>query len=306
MSISKPITAIACLQLVQQGLLDLNVPISLYLPELPKHISDQLKLAKLLSHTSGYELDGIDGFREELQKTRSMQEVYETQLKYLPEWEYFTTFNPSNKYDYSNDSVDLVAIIIEKISGLKYENYIKKYIFDVSGMTDTSFERDNAALSYRYDLITGGLKDYSSYYPYQIGKISGAAGLFGTTRDLQLFFNTLLRTNKLLDLSLKGLLFSPRARISEATNVESSSVFLEPKNKDESKIYNSYALGLFVSYDSAFNIGHSGSSGTGTSTELRYFPKSDYLLIVLCNNFNGGKNAYNYFKNILPIEKTDF
>ncbi|NQZ07269.1 MAG: beta-lactamase family protein, partial [Algicola sp.] len=130
-SVAKPITAVAAIQLVQKGLLDLHTPVSKYLPELPKQIGDNITIFQLLSHTSGYELDGIDGFREALQKTHSMAEVYATQLKFLPQWQHYQAFEVSNKFDYANDSYDLVAIIIEKISGLRFETYIKQHIFDV-------------------------------------------------------------------------------------------------------------------------------------------------------------------------------
>lgn len=300
-SITKTFTAVACLQLAQKGFIDLHMPISTYLEGLPQHISNKLTVAKLLSHTSGYELDNIQGFREELEKTGSIQEVYQLQQKYLPKWEFYENFDPKNNYNYSNDSYDLLAILIEEIAEMKYEDYIKKYIFDIAGMTMTSFDPEDVASNYRYDLSVRGLKDFTSYYPYTMGKISGAGSLISTTNDLNLFFTTLLNTNRLLDLPHIALLLGPKTNISPASNV-GEIVPRELSNANvNSKIYNSYGYGMVISYDEALNIGHGGAN-IGNSAELRYFPDFNYLLIVLCNNRSGASNAYNFFKSILPLE----
>lgn len=298
-SIMKTITSVACLKLAQEGLLDLNVPVSKYLPELPEHIATKFSVADILGHTSGYELDGIEGFREAYAKTTSMEEVYKLQLEYLHKWEHYENFNPDYKYDYANDSYDLAAIIIEKISKMPFEDFLKRFLFDVSGMTSTSFEADVNTGCYRYDLAGGGVIDFSSHYPNGVGKISGAGSIVSTVKDLQLFFNTLLKTSKILDISHKGWLFSPRAKISIASNVIRDKNFVSLIDVEKARVKNYYGLGTFINYDSVFHIGHSGTN-IGNSTEWRYFPEADILFISLSNNRNGGKNSYNYFKNLMP------
>ncbi|MDC6366975.1 MULTISPECIES: serine hydrolase domain-containing protein [Flavobacteriaceae] len=298
MSITKMFTAVACLQLVQQGVLDLNATIDKYLPELPEHIASQITIETLLNHTSGYELDGIEGFREAQDKATSIQEMYALQLKYLPKWEHYQSFTPTGKYDYTNDSFDLAAVIIEKVTNMRFEDYLKKYIFDIAKMTYTSFERGGVAKSYRYYLSDKGLKEVSQFYPS--GWISAAGGLVGTTEDLRLFFNTLIKTNKLLDYTHRNILFTPTVYESTASNVFMNNDFISI-DSSELKAKNSYGLGTIISYDAQLNIGHAGVRN-GSCSELRYFPESDYLLIVLANNRNGAKNAYNFFKNSLPRE----
>jgi CubicO group peptidase (beta-lactamase class C family) len=294
MSITKLITAVACLQLVQQGLLELSATIDNYLPELPKKIASQITFSMLLNHTSGYELDGIEGFREEQGKVTTIQKLYELQLKYLPQWEHYQDFEPSGKYDYTNDPFDLAAMIIEKVTAMKFEDYLKKYIFDVAGMSSTSFDETGVASRYRYYLSERELIEV----PKGGSWITGAGGLIGTTGDLRLFFNTLLKTNLLLDYVHRSLLFSPTVYESHATNVTMGGPFISLK-ENELKAKNGYGLGTVISYDTQLNIGHNGVRN-GSCSELRYFPESDYLLIVLANNRNGAINAYNFFKNKIP------
>lgn len=299
-SITKPFTVVACLQLVQKGVLDLDTPIANYLTDLPSHISNRITLKSLITHTSSYELDGIEGFRQELESTKSMNEVYQLHLKYLPKWEKYNNFEPSGKFDYSNDSFDLIAIIIEKITGHKFENYLKEFVFKIANISNTSFDNNNLSTPYRYDLSYKELTNYESKYPYTLGKISGAGGLKSTTQDLANFFNTLYKTNKLLDLPYKSLMFSIFQTSGSASNpdIGISPIGNIDFNK-KNKVKNGRSFGFSISYDTNLNIGHNGTS-IGNSAELRYFPNSDYLMIVLCNNRSGAQNFYNYFKNKIP------
>lgn len=278
-SITKIFTSVACLQLIQSGKLKLNATIDAYLPELPNHISSSITLYRLLSHTSNYELDGIEGFREELEQTTSMQQVYEVHLKYLPKWSKYKDFSVGKKFDYSNDSYDLLAIIIEKVTGQSFPNYLEESIFEPSEMHNTSFENNDLAIPYRYDLAEDKLTSYESRYPFSLGKISGAGGLKSTTEDISKFHQQLMTTDRLLDLPHRSLLLSP----------------LVYKGGGEY-----HSLGMTVSYPIILNTGHNGTS-IGNSAEYRYFPDYNYTLIVICNNRSGAQNLYSFFKNNLPF-----
>lgn len=301
-SVTKPITVVACLQLVQKGLLNLETPISEYLTDLPTHISNKITLKSLITHTSGYELDGIDGFRDELEKTKSIDEVYDLHLNYLPKWEKFKEFESNGKFDYSNDSYDLIAIIIEKTTGIKFEKYLDDYIFKIANMVNTSFETNNLATPYRYDFKQKALVDYENKYPFSLGGISGAGGLKSTTQDLASFFNTLYKTNLLLDLPNKSLMFSIFKLTNSASNPDIGNSPIQNLGLNKKlRVKNGRAFGFNISYDTELNIGHNGTS-IGNSAELRYFPNYGYLMIVLCNNRSGAQNFYNYFKNNLPMK----
>ena len=302
-SITKSITAVACLQLVQIGLLELDVPITNYLSNFPKHISDKITLRSLMAHTSGYELDRIDGFREELQKSKGMKAVYDLHIKYLPEWEHYNECKPPNKFDYSNDSFDLIAVIIENVSGLRFEEYVSKYVFDIANMPNTSFLKNELASPYRYDIKHKGLANYEEKYPYSLGAISGAGGLKSTASDLANFFNTLYDTDKLLDLPHKSLMFSIVQTTYTSMQPDGGNSPIDSLNTSYKKrVRNGRALGFDVRYDIALNLGHDGTN-IGNSAVLRYFPNSDYLLIVLCNNRSGAQNIYRFFINNFPVNR---
>lgn len=279
-SLTKPITAIAVLQLAQNRLLDLYAPIEKYLPELPKNISSKITIHQLLTHTSGYKLKEIDGFREEIAKTNSLKEVYQIHLKYLPKWDKFDNFAPTGKWNYSNQGYDLLGIIVENVTQLSFEEYIKKNIFDIAGMPNTSFSNENTAQPYRYDLKHGALKNYSEH-PQFFGRVSAAAQLKSTVNDLTNLFMSIKNTNLLLNDEYKNLLFSPIV-------------------KRGGSDYQS--LGLKINYEPVLNIGHSGVN-FGNTSESYYFPESDLFVVILCNNRSGAPNLLNFIKNNIP--KTD-
>lgn len=198
---------------------------------------------------------------------------------YLPKWSKYSTFSVSNKFDYSNDSYDLLAIIIEKVSGQSFPDYLANNIFKPAGMKNTSFENDDLAIPYRYDFSEDKLISHESRYPYTLGKVSGAGGLKSTTEDLLKFHNQLMFTNVLLDLPHRSMLLSP----------------LIYKGGGDY-----HSLGMTISYPVSLNLGHNGTS-IANSAEYRYFPNHDFTLIVLCNNRSGAQNFYGFFKNNLPV-----
>ncbi len=276
-SLTKLITAIAILQLAQKGLLDLYTSIDKYLPELPKNIATNITIFQLLTHTSGYKLKDIDGFREDIAKTNSLSEVYQIHLKHLPKWDKFTSFKVSEKWNYSNQGYDLLGIIIENITQRSYEEYVKKNIFNIAKMTNTSFSNENMAQPYRYSLKNKGLKNYSDYPPF-FGRVSGAAQLKSTIGDLTNLFKLIKNTDIILDSPYKALLFAPLVKRYG---------------------FNYQSVGLKVNYEPVLNIGHGGVA-VGNTSELHFFPDSDLFVVILCNNRSGAPNAFNFIKNNLP------
>lgn len=276
-SVTKMITGAAILSLVKDKTLSLEEPISTYLPDLPRQISDSVTIHHLLTHLSGIELDGIPEFRQEEKKARSIKEVYDLQLKYLPKWEKYQIYTVPDRFDYSNEEYNLLAIIIEKATGSTFEEYLKKHIFDKASMSATSFSKENLAVPYRYDIKENGLVSYEEHYGTD--GPSGAGKLKSTATDLNNFWQTLLKTDHILDLPHKSLMFAPMEK------------------RGGSSIFSGY--GTVIDYEGVLSIGHNGTN-IGNQAELRYFPKHDITLVALSNNRNGAHSVFAFVKNNLP------
>lgn len=190
-SVSKQFTAMAIMQLHNQGKLNYQDTITKYLPELPyKHVT----ISDLIHHASG--ITDCLGWTE-LQmggprRTFTNKEI-ESQLPILAPK---TEFEPGTYFSYSNTNYLLLANIVSKISGVSFPEYMNTHIFQKAGMFHTFIPQSNYtkatpgsyAHNYLWDPITGEYQNFSSLAPidycYYMGGISGPAGIQSTVGDL--------------------------------------------------------------------------------------------------------------------------
>ena len=132
-SITKLLTATAALQLVDQGLLNLEAPIRNYLSQFPY---PDITLSHLLSHTSG--LPGWDAvFKNTIQKHPDAVFTLDDILPEYTDQNIPLSFKPGSAHEYNNVNSVFVALLIEKASGEPYDIYMKQHIFAPAGMNDT-------------------------------------------------------------------------------------------------------------------------------------------------------------------------
>jgi CubicO group peptidase (beta-lactamase class C family) len=150
-SISKWITTVAVLRLVDQGRIDLDKPITVYLPKLPRE-SGRVTVRHLLSNTSGIP----NGLAQALKQDRAATEAStltpsQGALRYgagAP------NFEPGTKFDYSFTNWVLVGAIVEKLTGEAFQQAVNRLVLQPAGVRDTGFADDawtsqpHAALAY--------------------------------------------------------------------------------------------------------------------------------------------------------------
>lgn len=152
-SMTKQFTAIAVLQLAEQGKLSLQDEITKYLPDYPTN-GQKITVENLLTHTAGIP-DSDTAAMTRLQGEKrlvTLPEIIST-FKDRP-----LDFTPGTKMVYSNNGYMLLGAIIEKVSGMSYGEYLKKNLFKPAGMTATLFGDDyiiirNRAASYIYSRV---------------------------------------------------------------------------------------------------------------------------------------------------------
>ena len=135
-SISKVFTATATMQLVEQGLVDINAPIQTYIPELkPKYhfaVDKAITLRQIMTHRSGLSGDLIAGMFNEHPKR------FDTVIDYINS--VHAPYAPGTISAYSNIATDLQGVVIERVSGEKFEHYIKKNILTPLNMHESTFD----------------------------------------------------------------------------------------------------------------------------------------------------------------------
>ena len=200
-SVTKQFTAMAIMQLQEDGLLSIDDPLSKFIPDYPD--GDRITIQHLLTHTSG--IPNLLDFPEleNIKKNKTpVEEIIEIFINEPLE------FTPGEKYQYSNSGYTLLGYIIEKVSGKTYEEYLKENIFIPLNMKDSGYDHHSTILQYRA----------SGYFPGKNGIINakyidmsipfGGGCLFSTVEDMYLW-DRALYTDKLLNESSLNEIFTP-------------------------------------------------------------------------------------------------
>jgi CubicO group peptidase (beta-lactamase class C family) len=131
-SMNKMFTAVAILQLVEVGEIELTAPLGRYLTDYPnREVAEQVTIHHLLTHTGGTgDTFGpqFDAHREEL---RTLDDYVELYGERGPE------FEPGKRWAYSNYGFILLGVVIEAVTGQSYYDYVDEHVYEPAGMTGT-------------------------------------------------------------------------------------------------------------------------------------------------------------------------
>lgn len=184
-SVSKVFTAIAILQLAQTGKLKLSDKVTKYLPEFASKTDkkqNNLTIQQLLTHTSLITRDGNYGQWNSGKFPKREILFQQAQAGILFK-------SPEVRWKYSNYGYSLLGLIIEKASGLTYENFINKHIVKPLGMANTVSDlnpRLNKQLATGYVSALPGIKQHPVKH-FQTYDMAGATGITTTIEDLLKF-----------------------------------------------------------------------------------------------------------------------
>src|SRR2546423_3670528 len=218
-SVTKLFTSVATLQLIDRGLFAFDTPVIDFLGLQDTAIPHAVNVFHLLTHTSGIADDADEESGEDyadIWKTRANYAVIET-ADFLPQFVYKPpNFPPGEGCRYCNCSYVLLGLLIEKVSGLSYRDYVRQHIFASAEMLHSDFFRmdliyDNVAegcdpLLDEDGTIVSWKKNIYSYPP--IGSPDG--GAYATARDLDRFVRK-VKAGILLSPQSMTAIFTPQA-----------------------------------------------------------------------------------------------
>jgi CubicO group peptidase (beta-lactamase class C family) len=230
-SITKTFTALAVLQLAEKGQLSLKDKAKKWLPE--TDMDDRITIEYLLSHTSG-----IQSGKKELE------------------------FNPGERMNYSNYGYILLGQIVSKVSGIPYEEYLKKNIFVPLGMNGSGYDHNENILAKRASGYRITEKGFTNA-PYMDMKVPGAAGgLYSTAQDL-IIFEKSLNGNSIFSKSLLDSAFKPFV-LSDGSKAK-------------------YGFGWIVNNYRGWREISTGGDIEGFNSYFAHFPDQKLTVIVLQN-----------------------
>ena len=280
-SITKPMTAIAIMQLYEKGMIDLDKPIQTYIKEFPKKVKGNITVRHLLKHTSG--ISHYSSKWDALSFTH-----YPTLVNTLDAFkDKQLLFEPGTQYMYSSYGYTVLGAIIEKVSQMSYGEYMRKNIWDKAGMSSTSLEEDKQRYSNKSRLYLKVSSTYIKSPKTDLSIIYSAGGVQSTVEDLLSFGEAVLH-NKLIKKATLEMMIN-------ATDGMAPAIGDDP-----------YGFGWAVYDDPKYGkiIQHGGTQ-PGTSSFFSIYLDHKIVSVVLSNSFGTRQNAFTLSRDIayLALEK---
>ena len=283
-SLTKQFTAAGVLLLAEQGKLNIDDRLSLYLPNFPR--ANEVTLRDLLNHTSG-----IHNFTEGpvINKISTSGATVKELVTDIASQSPLYDFEPGKGWWYSNSNYALLGAVIEKVSGESWGAFMKAEIFDKLGMADTAADNARDVVPGRasgYSLIGGAAGKFRNA-DFTDMSVPYAAGALRSTAEDMARWNAALFGGKLLKpQSLKEMLAPGRLR----NGAENQTAIAWPGAKafppPAGFVPGPYAFGLeHHSQDARRIIGHDGSIAGFDAVMQNYIDEG--LTIIVLTNTNG-------------------
>jgi CubicO group peptidase (beta-lactamase class C family) len=219
-SINKVFTQVAVAQLASQGKLALSDTVRKHLPDYPSPAADRITIQQLLTMSSG--LGDIFGEKYDATPKARLRELSD----YLPLFvDQPLLFEPGTRRSYSNAGYVVLGLIIEKVSGQRYHDYVREHVFRPAGMKDTDAYPQDAIVPNRavgYTREEEGERTQAASEPPRVNiyalpaRSSSAGGGYSTAADL-LAFDDAMRHDRLLPAVWTDWFFTDKSNPPAAT-----------------------------------------------------------------------------------------
>ena len=300
-SITKMFTATAVMLLVREGKLDLDEKYVKYFPDFPYA---GVTIRHLLTHTGcipDYDVEALVApILEKEGRVPSCSEIIDIMKKSDEE----PVGEPGEKFCYSDIGYCLLANVVEKASGVKFEEFMKKNIFEPAGMKDSGIfhtRRDgrpsdrfaiNMVLEEDGNYVRSDISDDSDTYVWGSDGLNGCDYLYTTIFDM-LAWDRALREEKVLTLEEQEIMYTP----GKLNNGEVAGA-----DEDDD---GGYGFGWGIKNDSEFGriVGHGGGM-PGLSTWFERFVDADRVLVHMrCRDFKDARASEGFFNGMEAVAR---
>ncbi len=299
-SVSKTFTSAAVMLLMRQGLLNPEDEITKFFPEIPY---PGMTVRHLLTHTSGIPdyFDDADWFIKIWKEEKRVPGNDEI-LRFLCETKAKPYFAPGDGLHYSNTGYNLLALLVERLSGVPYEEFLQKKIFEPAGMSSTRcchIRKDGVPFeNYAQATVFEDGQCVADVDSDEDGDVVAFDGLNGDdyvyTNIFDMFkWDRALREGKLLTEEEQQLMYTPGKL-----------------NSGEDGVYDEgeglgYGFGWAVGRDEALGLVVSHSGGMpGVSTWFERFIDADRVLVILsCRDYRDVRAYLGYWEGMEAIAR---
>ena len=256
-SVSKEFTAISILQLMESGKISLGDDIRKYLPEFPTE-GNIITIENLLTHTSGIKRHTNLAWAEN-EANKSFENTYDV-ISYFQQDS--LDFEPNERHSYVNMNYMILGYVIEEVSGLPYQEYLHKNIFEPLKMTNTFYPTDGQIISNKpigYETKNG---EFVERRPSSYSQSKGPGAIHTTATDLAKWYDGLVGFKIISKESLYDA-WSPHTLSNNTLSNYGYGFYSDEKFGKLSIFHNGFIFGY--------------------STSDLYFPEDDLLILVFSN-----------------------
>ena len=254
-SITKTFTSTMSMKLVEEGEIELSDPLSQFYPEIPN--AEKITIEQLLYHRSGIvSVTNVDEYQEYYTEEVTKDEMLDRMVRYG------TSFEPGEKFEYSNSGYILLGYIIEDVTKMNYADALKKYITAPLGMERTYYGgkiSTSRGEAFSFNYTPGGWKKTSQT---NMSIPHGAGSIVSTPTETGIFLSALFNGDLLSEQSLEKMM----------------------------DLKDGYGLGIvrFPFYDK-YAWGHNGGID-GFHTSSGHFLEENLTYVLFGNGFNYSLN----------------
>ncbi len=259
-SVTKEFTAMCILLLQEQGKLSFDDKIFKFFPDFPLYGKD-ITVKNLLNHTSG-----LVDYEEFVPDSQTYQVLDKDCLELLKKTDTLY-FPPGTKYQYSNTGYAFLALIVEKVSGQRFADFVKENIFNKVGMpASVAFEKGISIVpnrAYGHSLTNG---TWIQTDQSNTSAVLGDGGIYSNVEEMAAWISALWNY-KLISLQTQQLAWS-NAILNDGTPIN-------------------YGMGWHLETYHNIRHPHHGGSTRGFRNHILVFPEQKLMVVVLTNRNHG-------------------
>ncbi len=257
-STTKPLTVTGLLRLVEAGLVDLDAPVVTYVPEFA--VSDAITVRQLISHTAGLKDAATPYGRTDADALADYVASFDAESAFAP---------PGAVLSYSNPGFNTAGLVIERVSGQSYADYMAQQVFPALHMSRTTLY-PNVAIT----------------YPLAVGHLPGRSGLevVRPNPDNAAEYPAGFVFSSVEDLSNLALLLLQEGQLDGQPVLSADSVqMMQTPVLEIEPGRSGYGLGLFTGeWRGEQRVGHGGAIN-GYTTSFELLPEHELGVILLAN-----------------------
>lgn len=280
-SISKTFVANAILKLQERGELSVNDSLINYFPEFADQtIAKKVQIKHLLTHTSGLpDIRNVENDTAYFLTAKDAENWYPvTQTRHL-------IFEPGQRYEYSNPAFNGLALIVEKVSGIKWQDYVRDSIMVPAGMfeskiTDGPYPQDGVAHAYQKNSGKWVEDDYGEEPTFAA---AGNGGVWSSVEELAKY-----------EIALRDSIFLSDSTVQESRTVQNFPMWVGTR-----KPFIGWSWFIEKHDDGFVTVSHAGDQG-GFLCNYVTIPEKKIFFVILCNT---RRNVDDFNKKIFSILK---